>query len=504
MTLRGAVPRVSIVIAVVSAMQSGCASRQAPPQTGAHVQASAPVAVIEPPIAPIDPAALIRRGCFACLEQALDAARQQNAPHLAFEAATLLALRAKELGMPPDSWMEQARVLAGEDSALQLMLEVADSIPGDPLAGVRDLLLSQTPRRLRAAALSKQWMEALTSGPGSLELRTYLRLALTCSSDGYRKMEPEDVAAVVPDGIRDAPLVRYRLGICGSDHAGVLRAVRAADEELVDADYPLGRYAVQARPYPDLDLALRLLQSAAAAFPRSPAIATTAGNVDQMIEAWTEGLAAYEAALALVPDHPDALIGRTITLSNLNRHQDAIASASRLIDQGTWFVAQGLYWRAWNRFQLEEFLIARADADRARAMMVNPGVYLLSGMIDWKLDRLESAEREFEEALRMDFGQCEAATFLGGVRNQRSRLPEALAAFKQAVQCYDLTIRVRREAVARLETADATPSHKAREIARYRRGIEQAEKRRAEAANGVDLLQKYLTSIQPQSPPRFR
>jgi hypothetical protein len=104
----------------------------------------------------------------------------------------------------------------------------------------------------------------------------------------------------------------------------------------------------------------------------------------------------------------------------------------------------------------------------------------------------------------MTFGQCEAATFLGGVRNERSRYPEALAAFKQAVRCYDLTLAVRREAIARLEAADATPSHKAREIARHQRAIEQAEKRRGEAMYGVDVLQKYLTSIQPQSRPRFR
>jgi tetratricopeptide (TPR) repeat protein len=351
--------------------------------------------------------------------------------------------------------------------------------------------------------MSPQWIETLSSGPASPEFRSYLQLALTCASDDYPKMKPDDVAAVVPESVREAPLLRYRLGICGRDHAAVLRALRTADEEFVDADYPLSRYAAQARPYPDLDESLRLLRSAAAAFPRSPAIATTAGNVYQMIEGWADGLAAYDAALSLVPDHPDALIGRTIMLSNLDRHLDAIETATRLIDEGTWFVAQALYWRAWNRFELMEYPIARADADRARALMINPGVYLLSGMIDWRLGRLEGAERDFQEALRMDFGQCEAASFLGGVRNQRSKVPESLAAFKQAVQCYDLTITVRRETIARLEAAEATPSHKAREIARHQRAIERAQERRAEALNGVDLLQKYLTSIQSRSqPPR--
>jgi hypothetical protein len=132
--------------------------------------------------------------------------------------------------------------------------------------------------------MSPRWIEALSSGPASLEFRTYLQLALTCASDDYRTMKPEDVAAVVPDSVRTVPLLQYRLGVCGRDHGAVLRAVRTADEELVDADYQLSRYAAQTRPYPDLDEALRLLRSAAAAFPGSPAIATTAGNVYQMIE----------------------------------------------------------------------------------------------------------------------------------------------------------------------------------------------------------------------------
>src|SRR5215208_1793363 len=103
----------------------------------------------------------------------------------------------------------------------------------------------------------------------------------------------------------------------------------------------------------------------------------------------------------------------------------------------------------------------------------------------------------------MDFGQCEAASFLGGVRTERYRVQEALAAFKQALQCYDLTLAVRREAIARLEAADATAAYKARETARHQRAIEQAEKRRAEALNGIDLLQKYLTSTQsPARSPR--
>jgi tetratricopeptide (TPR) repeat protein len=482
-----------IVLLTLTAMLTGCATRQTPPPAPAAVQADSP-----PPAPFVDVAALIAHGCYSCLQRALAAARQQDDPALAFEAAALLTLRAKELGMSHDSWMEQARALAGDDPGWRLILEMVDAVPVDTLAGNRDAMRSQTPRRIRADQRLAGWLAALTGDPGSPALRTYVHLALSCASDAVRK--PDEIAADVADTARELPIIRYRLGACGNEHAAVLRTLRSADSEFVDADYALGRYAAQLRPYPDLDEAVRLLRSASAAFPLSAAIATTAGGVYQLIDAWAEALAAYDAALALVPGHPDALLGRTVSLSNLRQHEQAIAAATRLIDDSRWFLGQAFYWRAWNQFQLTNYPAARADADRARSLLVSPAVYLLSGLIDWRLQRLESAEREFEEALKMDFGQCEAALFLGHVRTERTRPPEAIAAFKQAVQCYDLNITIRRKLMAGLEAGDATPAHKAREIGRHQRAIEEAEKRRAEAQNGAELLQKFLTSTQP--PPR--
>jgi tetratricopeptide (TPR) repeat protein len=486
--------RCLILLLAVAAMATGCAGRRTPPSAVSPVD-SVPAA---PPAPAVDIAALIAHGCFSCLQRALAAARDQDDMPLAFEAAVLLTLRAKELGLPHDEWMAQARALAAEDGGLRLIVEMADAVPLDVLAGNRDATLSQTPRRIRADQRLAEWLAALKSAPGSPALRTYVHLALECASDAVRK--PDEIAADVADAVRNLPIVQYRLGACNNEHSVVLRTLRAADPEFVDADFALARYAVLLRPYPDLDEAVRLLQSASAAFPQSPAIATTAGDVYQLIDAWTEAQAAYDSALALVPNHPDAMIGRTVSLSHLRQHEPAIAAATRLIEGSRWFLGQAFYWRAWNQFQLASYPEARADADRARKLLISPAVYVLSGLIDWRLMRRESAEHEFEEALKMDFGQCLAALFLGHVRAERSRPPEAIAAFQQAIQCFDLNISVRRAALTRLETGDAPPAHKAREIGRHQTAIEDAEKRRAEAQNGVELLQKYLTST--QSPPR--
>ena len=170
----------------------------------------------------------------------------------------------------------------------------------------------------------------------------------------------------------------------------------------------------------------------------------TIGNVYQSWEDWANALTAFDQALALLPSHPDARLGRVISLSNLDRHDEAIASATELIDAGRWHLGQAFYWRAWNYFNIGNNQAARADADRTRTLMVNPAVFLLSGLIEWRFLRRETAETEFQEALKMDFGQCEAAFYLGGVRAELRKVPEAMAAMNQARQCYDLAISVRR------------------------------------------------------------
>ncbi|MGH9203002.1 MAG: hypothetical protein ACRD2A_17390, partial [Vicinamibacterales bacterium] len=214
----------------------------------------------------------------------------------------------------------------------------------------------------------------------------------------------------------------------------------------------------------------------------------TIGNLYQTWEEWAAALSAYDAALALVPTHPDALLGRTISLSNLRRHEAAIEAATRLIDGSGWFLGQAYYWRAWNHYNMQNYLVARADADRTRTLMVNAAVFVLSGSIEWRLRRLERAESEFQEAITMDFGQCEAASYLGVVRAERAKAPEAIAAFAQARQCFDLAIAVRRKAIEAVAGQPGTEAMKAREMARHQRAIAEAESRRADVVKAMQQL----------------
>ena len=468
---------------------SGCASRQPKP---AAVPAPPPTRDIE---------SLIERGCFRCLRQALALADERRLPDLAFESASLLALRATELGMPANEWMMRARALAEGDAARTQYVEIVAAVPPDPLRGLRDDLLVETQARNRIQQRLTSvvsWYDALQTGTQSVAFRRYLEVALLCSVD-LRNERFDRLDALVPQ-LPDLPLLKYRVGVCLDQYQPQLLAVRTDVPEFVDADYALGRYLLRDPKTPDPDAAMRRFQSAAAAFPTSTSIPMAIGNLYQTWEDWPHALAAFDQALALLPSHPDAQLGRVISLSQLERHQDAIAAATQLIDGGRWHLGQAFYWRAWNYYNIENNQAARADADRTRTLMVNPGVFLLSGLIEWRFIRRESAETEFQEALKMDFGQCEAAFYLGGVRYELRRLPESLAAMHQARQCFELTLTVRRKLLADSQAGPGTQEQKARDAAKHQRSIANVEKRIEEVMAAIERIQKAQNPVGPVAP----
>jgi tetratricopeptide (TPR) repeat protein len=468
-----------VPIVVLGLLFTGCASRpvDAPPSTV--------------PIPPVNVATLVYRGCYQCLESAFAAATSSGSREQAFEVALLLASRSKELGLPPERWLAQAHSLlpVGEND-WAMYLDIVETQQRDPLSGDRDVLLTEEFARRRLPDVYVKWRESLQGGPGSDVFRAYLDLTIACRRQQFQGRD--EAAGAVLSRFGNVPLLLYRVGLCGGEHAARLETVRQAEGDLVDADLELGRRAAQDPVAPDTVEAFRLLRSARTAFPASPIVPVTIGDLHQALEDWSEALAEYDAALALVPTHRDALLGRTVSLSHLFRHEKAIQSATRMIDLGSWLLGQAHYWRAWNEYQLDRIDAARADADRAKMLTVSAPTLVLSGMINWREKRLDSAEGEFQEALTMDFGQCEAASFLGGVRAERRQWPESLEAFLHAQRCFELSVVTRRKAIEALAAAAGGAVVNARQIASHQRAIADAEKRREEAVLNTASIQKLL------------
>jgi tetratricopeptide (TPR) repeat protein len=464
-----------LVLVVAIGTLTGCAPRRVP-------VATVPVA----PPATEDLARLIRRGCYQCLERAYAQAEAGGAMTQAFEAAALLVLRSKELGLPTEPWLGRARAIASSDASLATYMTIVQAILPNPMSDDRDALFDVRARTQARTSLTA-WREMLQDGVTSNVFRMYLDVALVCGFGTLKENEQSFTSQVDEDA--QAPIYQYRVGICDSTHGARLRALRTADPDYAEADFALGRYAIEDPISPNQEEGLQRLESAAAAFPRSPVIAVTVGNVYRRWEEWGNALKAYEAAIAVSPNHPEALIGKTISLSHLMRSDEAIATATLLIDAGQWHLGEAYYWRGWNQLRLDRNDRARADADRAKTLMANAAVFVLSGVIEWRLRRLETAEQEFQSAIQIDFGECEAALDLGVVRDERRKPAESLAAFQQARQCYDLSIALRREAIARVQDGPGTDAAKARDTARHRRELADLEGRRAEALKAIALLE---------------
>ena len=456
-----------------------------------------PPVAAAPAAPPVDVDALIRRGCYACLQEAFTAASARGASKQAFEAALILVVRSKELGVPPGPWLQRAAALLPQGPEWGAYYDIVSALQPDPLSGGRDGLANADFARPRAGDAWDRWRDGLKTGPASPIVRSYLDLSIACRRDGIGRpaldgasRDAATAAALALFG--DVPLLQYRAGLCGGVDLEQLEAVRAADAEFVDADLELGRRALHNRVPPDITEGVQRLQLARSAFPTSAVPPMVLGNLHESREEWPEALADYDAALALATTHLDALLGRTVSLSNLDRYEDALASASELLELGGRSTAAAHYWRAWNLYQLDRIQEARVDADRAKALMVNPALFVLSGMIEWREKRLESSDGEFVKAIEMDFGQCEAAFYLGTVRWERSLWRESLAAFMHAEQCFDLSIVTRKEAIADLSKTPADAASNAAMIASHGRAIERAGMRRGQSAQNIASLQKFL------------
>jgi len=446
------------------------------------------------PAAPrVDPAAaanidaLVERGCYRCLEQAHEAALAAGDRIRIFESALLLVARAKELGLPFSAWLSHALAATPPGADWSDYLKIVRALRIDPLADDRDLVLLDTLKNRASAETVAGWRTDLAQGAGSPLLRTYLELSLVCQ---YVVEDRNVTIAAAVQRFHDVPLIEYRAGACNATQAPHLHAVRDAVPEFADVDFALGRYASDIPQQPDQEEALRRFTAARAAFPQSPAIVASLAALRRDREEWAEALESYEAALALVPTHRDALLGRVVTLSHLARYDEAIAGATRILELGSWFTGEAYYWRAWNEYHLARIDEARTDTDRAKGLMHNASVLVLSGMIEWHERRLDESEAELQDALTLDAGQCEAAFLLGAVRAEQRQWTSGAAAFELAQRCYDLSVTLRRETIAKITAGPGSQEGKARLIARQERAMAEEAQHRDEAAENAVRLQK--------------
>jgi tetratricopeptide (TPR) repeat protein len=482
--------RVRCLVALVVVLASlACASRRTSPQLLAE-KGNADV--------------LLREGCYRCLQDALATyERLMSTPRApaearrgAFDAALLLSMRAKELGLNPDPYLMRARTLASEltPNAVQPIppagyLEAADLFVGE-LSGLDpDVRLDRAMslRRAMAAGAESPAARARLALAASPDLvADYLALAIDCEDPRARK-------AIAPDDVLTrhgaAPLIRYRLLLCQVDPA-TPASLREGDPRWVDTLFFEGRRELGRRPAADVAKAAELFQDARDAFPESTAIALALGNAQNALSEYESALASFDAVLRARPLHRDALLGRVMSLSYLSRHQEAIASATRMIELGTWNIGDAYYWRAWNRYHVYDLEAAWRDIEDGSKLNVDTSVFTLAGIIAYARTELATAIDRFDRAFALDNTNCEAVWTAGLVHVDQQEWQPAAPKFSRAATCFAAAAAQAQRDIVEIRTATYAEVLKTRRLAAAQKRVDTSEHRKAQAA--FNAAQCYL------------
>jgi tetratricopeptide (TPR) repeat protein len=462
----------------VLVLTTACAARGPSPQTVAEIAKGD---------------ALFRAGCYTCLTEALTIYQKHKVSQGIFDASLLIAIREKELGIPADDALRLVRELPSEAPSLaqggsrsNALLAGAQLVVGetsglDPvqraaLMGGRPPIDKDHPRR-----------RALDPWFGKDVVATYVALTLDCESS--RLIESVDMAGLTKI-YEGQPLMQFRLSRCGRPaQAQHLATLRATDPRWTDTLFWEARREMVGSPTTGIDFpkALSLFAEGRAAFPTSLALTMSWANVSMSAEEFETALSGFDEVLSVYPEHRDALIGRVTSLSYLLRHPDAVTTATRVIELGTWHIGDAYYWRAWNRYNLKEYETAWADVETAIKGLSNTRVYTLAGLIAYARKELPVAVQRFDRAYEIDSSNCDATWMSGLVNIDQELLAMAAPKFTRAMSCFVSSAAALRENLALVErqlAARGTPAtpREVRQQARLKRDAENADERSAQSA----------------------
>jgi tetratricopeptide (TPR) repeat protein len=446
--------------------------------TSCATRAKAPRA---PTIADAD--RLATAGCYTCLLDALEMydgilARRASvaATRGAFRTALLLALREKEVGLRATPYLERARALSSslpaEDDA-GLALAIADAQPWDYSGLTKEFTEQFIKTRQAVTPQVKGWRDRLRTRRAD-PFFAYLDASLACSYGDWRGRDAalDEVAAQQPSSL----LVKYRVGACVQSRRAALEEVLAAEPRFAEAHLFLGRYALvdASTGHAKRSVVAPHLEAAYAAFPKSASVTFTLAGMYRAFTKLEDALRFYDETLALVPTHREAMLGRIIALTYTQQPDPAIATATRMIELGEWYIGDAYYWRAFNLHEQKQLDAARDDVERAKGLArLRSDVFLLAGIIYYDRRELDAAVPDLEKAWQLNDTECDAAWYLGLVRSEQKTWDVAAAMFPKGAACYRSRADVYGAELGAFQATVEGTAERAALDANYQRLIEQ-------------------------------
>ncbi|MBN1272306.1 MAG: hypothetical protein JXB26_08550 [Candidatus Aminicenantes bacterium] len=334
-----------------------------------------------------------------------------------FKTRLLLALRSKELGIPGTGFekkaaelLENALVPKEMDSYLKIVLLANTSLPGitGERSGKGDNSLEKYFEWARDNA--DRISEELENKAGE-PFFAYLHLTLYENFLYWVKKKPDFKA--YKEQFADRPILRYILALVPQIDPAGLEDLLKSEPDFHEALFFLGQYALASGK---LFTADSLLKKSLNTFPGSISCLMSLAKISFALEEYSSALTLYEKVLSALPSYRDALLGQAITQSYLGKHENALTTCRTIQELGMYYMGESFYWTAWNYQQMGLLEQASVSIENAKKYLYgNYEVLLLSGIIDFGLNKMKSAEKNFKDVLQISALDVEANFHLGKI-----------------------------------------------------------------------------------------
>jgi len=428
-----------------------------------------------------------RAGCLDCLERALaqylelrsDQIVGPMATQSAARAALLIAVRENELGLLDSGRLQLARDLVPSASdSLSVLAEAADALSSKPRGTSRSPSTDAENRASVAISRNQgRWLPAIRQLMPEDLVADYVWLGLACGPYGFDVPDRSDRSTIL-GGALDVPLIRFKNASSCTIERPDLLALAEADPRFVETHYLLGTSAFATQLMTGIDEAETRFQTAYAWRSNWPSLTMAIANLALTAENFDRAAEFYGKTLALVPDHPEALLSSMRAFTYAGRHTDAMQSADRLLAINR-NPGDARYWRALNEEQMDQHDAAWEDIELAAEAMVSPDVPKLAGIIAINRRQLDVARQRLEVSLSARPTDCETAFYLQAVLTQQAQWSESSRVAANAAGCFDADLARLSMEIDSLRTSEVRADQRDRQIAKRQQQIRSETRMRA-------------------------
>lgn len=323
-------------------------------------------------------------------------------------------------------------------------------------------------RRERLKENIEKWRQELEEKSKTEVFYAYLHIARNCHFT-YITRENKVIGETADltylrEIFPHSPLIKYKLSFCPQEDVEGLRKLLQTEPRFYEIHYFLGEQALNQGL---LVTAEKNFLECFEHIPESLPTVISLASISFAFEDFEKSLDFYDKAISMVPEFREALLGKAICLSYMERHEEAIEVCNEILRLGGYYLGDTCYWLAWNQNELERLDEAWESVEKSKTYFVGYSqVFALAGVIAYKKGEKEVAETNFKESLKLDPNNCEAAFYLGKIFGDRQEWARSGEYYERAALChYGKELALERK-IAEIEGSDFSEERKQKMIAK--------------------------------------